>query len=260
VSIEGENMQQPPPQQGQWNQGLYTPYPSQQQYTQYPPQHGQWQQPPPNLQWQQPYGQPPPQQPKKKNKLLFIIGVIIVLVFFACAGASVLAYYGDNQNAATTTDTSNSSSTTSSTSSNFFSNSTSAPVVGKVGDTITEDSIACTLLSVKSLAGDEYDQPKPGNEFIVVDVKIKNNGSQQISYSPAQFHAKSGSGNVTSIEFDTPTTYTANNELNLGQLDPSGSVEGDIILQVPVGDHKAELTWQPHDFENTTQNAWNLGL
>ena len=112
---------------------------------------------------------------------------------------------------------------------------------------------------MKTLAGDDITQPKPGNEFIVVHVKIHNSNSQQTNYNPFDFHAKSGAGNVTDEEVIPPSSYTANNELNSGQLDPGGTVEGDIIFQVPVGDHKAELTWQPNFFGNTTQNAWNLG-
>ena len=121
------------------------------------------------------------------------------------------------------------------------------------------DSVGCTLVSVKTLAGNEFEQPKPGNEFIVVHVKIHNNNSQQTDYNEYYFHAKSGAGNVTNFEV-APNTYTENDQLSYGQLDPGGTVEGDIIFQVPVGDHKAELTWQPDIFGNTTEYAWNLGL
>jgi flagellar basal body-associated protein FliL len=248
-----------PPQQGQWNQGPYTPYPPQHPYL---PQQEQWQQPiTPNQQWsQQPYRQPSSQPKKKKSKLLLIIGIIVVLVLFASVGAGVLASHGGNPSASTTTNSSASSSNTSSNSFNTSSNSTSAPVVGKVGQTITVDSAGCTLVSVKTIAGDDFTQPKPGNEFIVVHVKIHNSNSQQTDYNTFDFHVKSGTGNVTDEEAIPPSPYTANNELNSGQLDPGGTVEGDIIFQVPVGDHKAELTWQPNFFGSTTQNAWNLGL
>jgi hypothetical protein len=120
--------------------------------------------------------------------------------------------------------------------------------------------VGCTLVSVKTIAGDDVTQPKPGNEFIVVHVKIHNGNSQQTDYNPFDFHVKSGAGNITDEEVIPPSSYTANNELNSGQLDAGGTVEGDIIFQVPIGDHKAELTWQPDLFGNSTQNAWNLGL
>jgi hypothetical protein len=102
-------------------------------------------------------------------------------------------------------------------------------------------------------------RPGPGNEFVVVHVKIHNSNAQQTVYNAFDFHAKSGSGHVTGLEFP-PSTYTSNHELRYGQLDPGGTVEGDIVFQVPIADHKAELTWQPNIFGDPTQNAWNLGL
>src|SRR6266487_1801837 len=187
---QGQWQQPYPPQQGQWNQGPYTPYPPQQQYTQYPPQQGQWQQPPPNMQWQQPYGQPPPQQPKKKSGklkwVLISLGVLLVLCIGACAlvssafnaatkqtttGTIITPTTSDSSSSTTSTSNSTSSSSSNTTST---SNSTSAPVVGKVGDTITVDNVGCMLVSVKTLSGDGYIDPKPGNEFIVVHIKIHN--------------------------------------------------------------------------------------
>jgi hypothetical protein len=117
---------------------------------------------------------------------------------------------------------------------------------------------ALTLVSVHKLSASAYDQPKPGNEFIVVHVKLVNSGSNEQSYNPLDFHVKSGAGNITDETFTS--SYTANNELNSGQLAVGGSAEGDIVFQVPIGDHKAELTWQPNFFGNTTDYAWNLGL
>lgn len=131
--------------------------------------------------------------------------------------------------------------------------------VGKPGDTITVDDVSCTFTSAKTLAADEFTKPKAGNQFIVVHVKIHNANTQQASYNSFDFHVKSGTGNVTDYEMP-PSTYTGNNALNSGQLDQGGTVEGDLIFQVPVGDHNAELTWQPNFFGNSTQNAWKLGL
>lgn len=130
----------------------------------------------------------------------------------------------------------------------------------KVGDTITVDSVSCTLVSVKPIAGDDFTQPKAGNEFIVVHVKIVNKSSSEFNYNPFDFHVKSGSGNITDEEAVPPSTYTANNELNAGTLAAGGSVEGDIIFQATKGDHKAQLTWSPSVFSDKTSNAWNLGL
>ncbi len=132
--------------------------------------------------------------------------------------------------------------------------------IGKVGQTITLDNVATTLVSVKTLAADEFVKPKPGNEFIVVHVKIVNNSTAEQDYNPFDFHARSGSGNITDEEIVTPRSYTSNNSLPGGKLSPGGTVEGDIVFQVPKNDHQAQLTWQPSFFGNAGDNGWNLGL
>ena len=143
-----------PPQQGQWNQGPYTPYATQQGISTIPnTATGQWQQPiAPNPQWsQQPYGQPPPQQPKKKSKLLIIIGVTVSLLVLSCLCIGACALVSSwtyskcfcNQTKSSYvrhiatqhpwrlvySPSSNSNSTSSSSSSHFTSSSTTAPVV-----------------------------------------------------------------------------------------------------------------------------------
>ncbi|HEV2235485.1 MAG TPA: DUF4352 domain-containing protein [Ktedonobacterales bacterium] len=133
------------------------------------------------------------------------------------------------------------------------------PRQAKVGDTITVDNVSTTLVSVNVIQGDEFIQPKAGNEFIVVHVKIVNHSGSEQDYNEFDFHVRTSSGNITNVEVP-PSTYTANSELNSGKLTNDGSVEGDIILQAPVGDHGAKLTWQPSFFGNAGDNTWLLGL
>jgi hypothetical protein len=94
----------------------------------------------------------------------------------------------------------------------------------------------------------------------VVHVKLVNNGSDEKSYNGFEFHVRSGTGNITDEEILSPRSYTVNNRLNSGKLSAGGTVEGDIVFQVPKGDHKSQLTWQPSFFGNAGDNAWNLGL
>jgi hypothetical protein len=93
----------------------------------------------------------------------------------------------------------------------------------------------------------------------VVHVKLKNSGSSDFNYSQFDFKVTTSAGNVTDSTFP-PSTYTANQELNSGALAPGGAAEGDVILEAPIGDHQAELSWQPSFFSQSTDNLWNLGL
>lgn len=217
--------------------------------------------------FQQPYYQPPqqdyqfpPQAPippkKKKRWPLFAgigCGVVIVVAICAIVGTSA-GILGSAANTATTSSVS--SGTNASPSS---SPSTSSTTVAKVGQTITVNSVSCTLRSVAVLQADQYNSPKAGYQYIVVSVIIKNNGNAQTDYNPLDFHIKSSSGNVTDVDYSTPSSYTANNILESGSLDPGGTVSGDIILQAPIGDAKAELTWAASIFASNTQYGWTLG-
>jgi hypothetical protein len=136
---------------------------------------------------------------------------------------------------------------------------TSGPAM-VVGSTITENGVSCTLVSVHVIQGDGSIEPDAGKEFIVVTVKIVNRSGREFDYNPFDFHTESGSGNITDHELLPPTTYTGKNELKAGTLADGGTVTGDMVFQVGIGDHKAALTWQPGVFGNKTDNAWNLGI
>lgn len=94
----------------------------------------------------------------------------------------------------------------------------------------------------------------------MVHVKMTNNSSSDYNYFSMDFQVISGSGNGTGSIGVPPNTYTANNQILVGTLIPSGTVQGDLIFEVSIGDHKAELSWQPNPAGNVTDNVWNLGL
>jgi Domain of unknown function (DUF4352) len=193
------------------------------------------------------------QQPKPPKKSLFkkkrtwfaLLGVVIVFVIIANANQSnkISSNNSVQSGSDTSTNDSNSSANT-----------------AKVGDTITVNDVACTLVSVKKLASDEYNQPKAGNRYIVVHVKIVNHGDGETDYNMVDFHAKSSSGDISDSEGAGPQSYTANDILTFGKIAAGGNVEGDVILQVPINDHHAELTWQPSFLGNAGDNAWDLDL
>jgi hypothetical protein len=253
-------MQQPPqypeqpsnpyqPQQAE--PGVPPPPPYQQPYTQYPQPY-----PPPYT----PGMYPPPQQPKKRNRALFwigggclaliVLGIIIIVIAVASASHGVTTAI----NSAAATITADTGTNTSSSSS-----SSSGNQVSKVGGTITLNGVQATLESVKVYNAGAYNSPNPGNEFILVKVRLHNTSSNDETYNVNDFHLKSGTGNIT--DPDSQTFDTSLNGLNYGTLAANGgSADGDIVFQMKIGDHKAELTWQPSFFQNAGDNGWLLGL
>jgi hypothetical protein len=238
--------------------------PEQPSYPYQPQQTGPGMPPPPQYQ-QEPYSQyqpnyyMPPPPPKKGNKTLWIVlGVVggLLVVSLAICGIIVVAATHtvstavNNVAATVTADTSTSTSTSSS--------SSSGNQVSKVGGTITLNGVQATLVSVKTSPGGQFDTPKSGNEYVIVHIKLNNTSNKEQSYNEFDFHVKSGSGNITQQNYIS----TENNSdlLNYGTLSAGGSAEGDLVFQVKIGDHKAELTWQPSYFGNAGDNGWNLGL
>ena len=211
----------------------------------------------------------PARSPKKKEildkfeiRLILIVLSIIVVVSILVSEINRSAA-SNSASSTTSTDSSQSGQTdpsSNSSNSSLLSVPTETPTPGghaKVGDTITVNSVACTLVSVKYLPDDGIIVPKTGNIFVIVRVKINNQSDTDVSYNEFDFHARSSSGNVTDPE-TAPSTYTTNDELDSGTLSPGGTVEGDIILGVPKGDHNAELSWEPYYNSSSTDNLWSL--
>ena len=246
-------MQQPPSYPPDNGQPPQQPMPPFQQYPQQPPPGYQFQPP------QGPYMPPPPQpQPKKSHKGLWIALAIGLVVVIALCSIVSIAASGASKTAVTTDATSAVTQTTTDTSSSSSSSSSSGNTLVNLGKSIVVDDVSCTATSAKILPAGQYDQPKQGQEYVVVHVKMVNNGQSDQTYNPYDFHAKSSAGNVTDNTFTT--SYTSNNALDSGTLAPGGKVEGDMVFQIPVGDAKAELTWSPSFFNTSSQYAWVLNV
>lgn len=260
MSFQQPSNQWPFPQQSN------TAYPSQQPFQ------------PPNTYYPQ-QSPPPPQSPKKKQSSFLLPGLII-FGLMACSfisGATAM-YYSMSTSSATATvvpdiaatnvaasqATQNAITPLSGTPINTGytpppSNSNSGSSTTKVGDTITLNNIDATLTKVKVGPVDQFSTPKPGYEFVTVHVKLKNNSGIEFRYSQLDFHAKSGTGNITDL--DSSTYGDGITDLGSGTLADGGTAEGNIVFQVKPGDHKAMLTWQPNTFTDSAgDNGWLLGL
>ena len=133
-----------------------------------------------------------------------------------------------------------------------------APTIVAVGQTVTLYSVQATVTGVGTLY---YDAPPDGQPAeIAVHVKLVNAGTSEIVYSPFMFHLKSGAGTITGHQLLPPLAYQSNNVLGSGHLVPPGTVEGDLIFQITMGDHQATVTWQPTATDSDSANGWILGL
>jgi len=207
-----------------------------------------------------------------KKKIGFITASAIILTLTFVLGIAVGANLKGSSTSGHSSSTSVSSNSTTSLNSltpTLIATSLPTPIPtpmqaspAKVGDTITMNNVACTLVSVKFIPDDGINVPKAGDIFVVIHLKLINSNNNDFDYLTQDFKGKSGSGNVTNPLPIAPNTYTANNYIGYGTLSPGGTLLGDVVIEVPRGDHKAELVWQPVSVinSNTTDNVWNLGL
>ena len=99
----------------------------------------------------------------------------------------------------------------------------------------------------EKFSGSEWDKPKEGNEFVVVNVTIKNGGSSEITYNPFDFEMQNSSGQITTQAF---TTINNDTSLSSGSLAPGGQVNGTIAFEQPIGDSGLILKYKANMFSN----------
>lgn len=110
---------------------------------------------------------------------------------------------------------------------------TEAKTAYEIGETATLKNVDIVVNKIERSSGSKYDTPKSGHEFVIVEVTIKNNSKNNITYNPYDFKMQNSQGNITDY-----TWYTGDrdNNLSYGELAPGGTVTGTIPFEQPLGD------------------------
>lgn len=184
-----------------------------------------------------------------KNKKAFYkkwwFWLIIVVVVVGIAGASG---GNDGDNTSNVVDTS--SETTSNDSSESTSNNKTQDETKEfysVGEEIKINDIILIVNSVEKSNGSQYDRPSDGNEYVIVNVTIKNVGSSEISYNPYYFDMQNSQGQIID---KTITLIDQDTQLNDGKLAAGGQVSGTIVFEEPTGDEGLILKYNPNLFSS----------
>lgn len=119
----------------------------------------------------------------------------------------------------------------------------------KIGDTVQLGDNVLTVTKVDKSAGDEFDKPKQGNEFVIVHVRIENKGKDTIDYNPFDFKLKNSNGQLVDAAI---TSIGGDTALEAGQLTPNGKVEGTITFEAPQGDKGLQLQYTPSFWSDKT--------
>lgn len=116
-----------------------------------------------------------------------------------------------------------------------------------VGEEVKLGNNVLIVNSVEKSNGSEWDKPKDGNEFVIVDVTIKNGGSSEISYNPYDFEMQNSKGQITDQAI---TTINIETSLSSGNLAAGGEVSGTIAFEQPAGDEALVLKYKANMFSN----------
>jgi len=104
------------------------------------------------------------------------------------------------------------------------------------------------VTGISKNSGIEWDKPKDGQEFIVVNVTLKNGGDDEISYNPYDFSIQNSQGQITNTTFTTIDKTTA---LHTGKLAPKGEISGTIVFQEPINDSSLILKYKASIFSDS---------
>jgi len=197
-----------------------------------------------------PANQPiPPVSPKKKNTgCLITVGAVILIVIIIIAANS--GNKSPSTNVANNTSTSQTNQTTSTQTSSQQKDTTY-----DINQTAKVKGVEMTITNVKKSNGSEYDKPKSGKEFVIINVKIKNTNADKLSYNPFYFKMQNSKGQLEDETFSTVNTDTA---LQSGDLLKNGEVEGTIVFEEPTDDTGLILQYQDNIFFDNAKISFKI--
>lgn len=133
---------------------------------------------------------------------------------------------------------------------------TQTPIVDKLQTqkigpiwSLTRDESFTSEISLKKIEwsmGDKYDQPKPGNIYVIVYLQVKNLGPNPSRYVGLnQFKVLDSNGRLID---DSYMSDISNCKFEIVDLIANGIAEGCFLFQVPISG-KVELIYAPYQYD-----------
>ena len=114
----------------------------------------------------------------------------------------------------------------------------------KVGDVISINDKEVTVSAAERNweSGNQFTVPSTGNEFVKLQVTIKNNSASEVAYNTYDWQIQDSAGVIKDI---SSASYGIDGALGSGQLAPKGKVAGSVIFEVPSGDSGLIVRYSP---------------
>jgi len=108
------------------------------------------------------------------------------------------------------------------------------------GQRVDAAGVGLTVLDVSIKERVEFGKAAPGNQFVVLSVRINNLDRPRMPYNPLYFRVKDPAG----YEY-LPTAGSPETSLQAGTLYPGQSVTGQLIFEVPLSASRLVLSFLP---------------
>lgn len=115
----------------------------------------------------------------------------------------------------------------------------------KVGDTVAVNGREMTIKEVVRNYTPKYMKAGDGKEYVLIRVEFKNTSDDKISWTSSEWKMEDSDGAIES------TAIGANDEddiLNYGDIAAGGKKSGSLVFEVPTGDNKLKVHYQPNMF------------
>lgn len=120
----------------------------------------------------------------------------------------------------------------------------------KVGQSVTYKGYSFKVNKISYYSGNEIDEPKQGNQYVIANVTITNKGDEKQDYNSYDFKLNAD-GNATDFDEIISEGQYSENTLDSGTLDTGASVSGNLVGQAAT-DAKLKLEYQPSFWDDAT--------
>lgn len=107
-------------------------------------------------------------------------------------------------------------------------------------DVISYNDVDYRVMKVETSMGNSYKAPKEGNQFLIVTVYIKNNGSKKAPYSYENWTMSNSKGEEKKRFF---SSINVDDALYSGQLVIGGIKTGSMVFEQPINDSKLRMNY-----------------
>lgn len=116
--------------------------------------------------------------------------------------------------------------------------------VFKVGDNINFDKVVYTVNGVRDSAGNEFEKPKEGSKFILIDITIENKSDKTQNISSMLMFKL-----LDSKAFNYNPTFISDQKGSLdAEITVSAKLRGEIAFEVPKEETQLKLDVDPSIF------------